>query len=260
MDDRRAGLVIRALRRRRGWRQADLANASRTSQSLISRVERGHLGTLSLDLLRQVLRALEIRGDLDLRWRGGQLDRLIDQAHAKLGTAVATTLARLGWQVVPEVTFARLGERGSIDLLGVKEAERAAIVIELKSELTSYEETQRRFDVKMRVAAAVVEERFGWRPRSIAFVLVLRDTSSNRDRIARLGSLLDASFPLRNVAIARWLKLPSGRVAGLWFVRDRPSRTTKCESPASHRVRVPSTDRRRAVPSVAQAPSGSRDP
>jgi predicted transcriptional regulator len=39
VDDRRVGLVIRALRRRRGWRQVDLAAAASVSQSLIARAE-----------------------------------------------------------------------------------------------------------------------------------------------------------------------------------------------------------------------------
>ena len=43
MDDRRLGLVIRALRRRHGWRQQDLATYSGLSQSAISRVEAGHI-------------------------------------------------------------------------------------------------------------------------------------------------------------------------------------------------------------------------
>ena len=84
MDDRRVGLVIRALRRRRGMRQTDLALAARVSQSVISRVERGHLATLSTNTVRSILSALDARGEWDIRWRGGELDRLIDEAHAAL--------------------------------------------------------------------------------------------------------------------------------------------------------------------------------
>ena len=246
MDDRRVGLIVRALRRRRGWRQVDLANASRVSQSLVSRVERGHLGTLALDLLRRILAALDVRGDIDLRWRGGQLDRLMDEAHARLGTVVAAVLVKLGWRVAAEVTFMRSGERGSIDLLGLREADRVAIIMELKSELTSFEETQRRFDVKIRVAPAVIEERYGWRPRHVAAVLVLRDTSSNRERVARLGALFESTLPSRNIEITRWLKQPAGSLLGIWFVRDRTPRTSKGRLGGSHRVRTCSGRQARA--------------
>jgi ribosome-binding protein aMBF1 (putative translation factor) len=42
MDDQRFGSAVRAVRQRRGWRQADLAEAARVSMATISRVERGH--------------------------------------------------------------------------------------------------------------------------------------------------------------------------------------------------------------------------
>jgi hypothetical protein len=65
-----------------------------------------------------------------------------------MGVAVTSRLQALGWTVLPEVTFQHFGERGSIDLLGVREDRRAVCVVELKSLLRSYEETQRRPDVK----------------------------------------------------------------------------------------------------------------
>ena len=194
------------------------------SQSLISRAERGHVSSISLDVLRRILGSLDARGELDIRWRGGELDRLMDEAHARMGSLVAALLARLGWRVIPEVTFIRLGERGSIDLLGVNKEARAAIVVELKSELTSYEQTQRRLDAKARVAMSVIEERVGWRPRHLAIVLVLSDTSGNRARASRIAPLLRASLPAGNVAITRRLKTPVGRLSGVWFLRDENHR------------------------------------
>ena len=219
MDDRRVGLVVRALRRRRGWRQVDLAEEAEISQSEISRIERGHIDTLSLRAIRSVPAAVDARGEMDVRWRGGELDRLIDERHARLGTLSGVEVRRYGWAVLAEITFRRLGERGSIDLLVVKEAERAAMIQELKSELTSYEEMQRRLDVKLRVGASVIEERLGWRPRHLAVVLVLADTSTNRDRVRRVAPLLRAALPARNVEIHRWLRSPAGDLRGVWFLR-----------------------------------------
>lgn len=238
MDDRRAGLTIRALRRRRGWRQVDLGAHAGVSQTVVSRVERGHVESLSMRVVRRLLLALDARAELDIRWRGGELDRLLDEAHARLGAIVATQLAGLGWQVLPEVTFRRLGERGSIDLLAVNEQRRVALLIELKSELNSYEQTQRRLDVKARVGASVVEERLGWRPRHLAVVLVLADTSTNRERAARVAALLRAALPAGNLEIRRWLRDPIGNLRGVWFVRDIRGRTGKCKRGGSHRVRL----------------------
>jgi hypothetical protein len=54
------------------------------------------------------------------------------------------------------------GERGSIDLLAWHESSRTLLVIELKTELTSVEETLRRHDSKVRLAPGIARERFGW--------------------------------------------------------------------------------------------------
>src|SRR5688572_803548 len=78
MSDQRLGSAIRLVRVRRGWRQADLALRSGVGQATISRIERGHLGTLSLDRLRAVAATLDIRVDVLGRWRAGDLDRLLN--------------------------------------------------------------------------------------------------------------------------------------------------------------------------------------
>ena len=144
MDDWRVGLIIRALRRRRGWRQSDLASRSGVSQPAISLVERGHVDTMSLRAARRILLALEIRGVLDLRWRGGTLDRTLDEGHAALAGIVVRSLATYGWESAVEVTYAIYGERGSIDLLAFHRATSCLLVIDVKTELTSIEETLRR--------------------------------------------------------------------------------------------------------------------
>lgn len=241
MDDIRVGRVLRALRRRRGWRQSDLARQADCSQSLVSRAERGHSATLTVGALRRMFHALEARAEWSISWRGGELDRLIDERHADLGVDTASELVELGWRVLPEVTFRRLGERGSIDLAAVREDCRAAAVIELKTELTSYEETQRRLDVKARIAASVIEERVGWRPRHVAVILVLAESRANRDRVKRVEPLLRAALPAGTVDVRRWLRRPAGSLAGVWFVRVMRSGTLNRRAGGSHRVRIPRT-------------------
>src|SRR5689334_17939002 len=97
MDDQRVGRIVRALRRRRGWRQSDLAAAAGCSQNMISLVERGHLDGASMRLLRRVMAALDAVVTVDIRWRGAALDSLIDEHHAQLAGAVSAELERLGW-------------------------------------------------------------------------------------------------------------------------------------------------------------------
>src|SRR5437868_15428149 len=105
MDDRRFGLQIRALRRKRRWRQLDVAMAAGVSQTLVSLIERGHLDGITIHTLRAVLGALDARLAVEARWRGGLLDRLVDEHHATLVNLVVRLLRILGWSVSVEVSF-----------------------------------------------------------------------------------------------------------------------------------------------------------
>ena len=93
MEMVRFGRGIRALRLRRGWRQIDLAAAAGVSQSIVSRIERGLGGRLTIETLARVAQALGSRVDLRLNWQGEGLDRLLDQDHARL-VELVTRLSR----------------------------------------------------------------------------------------------------------------------------------------------------------------------
>src|SRR6185437_9134248 len=101
-------------------------------------------------------------GSLDLLWRGGLLDRVLDERHASLVERVVALLVALGWRAEPEVSYAEFGETGSIDVLAVREDLGVALVIEVKSEITAIESTNRRFDAKIRLAPRIVARRFGF--------------------------------------------------------------------------------------------------
>lgn len=92
VDDRTSGLVIRSLRRRRGWSQRELAARVGISQSTVSRAERGWLGELTLRAIRALFAALEARVELAPRWRGAQLERLLDEDHGIVVSQVARRL------------------------------------------------------------------------------------------------------------------------------------------------------------------------
>jgi DNA-binding XRE family transcriptional regulator len=59
MEDAKLGALLRALRIRRDWRQADLAARAEVSRSAISRIERGHFAGTTVTTLRSV--ALAVR-------------------------------------------------------------------------------------------------------------------------------------------------------------------------------------------------------
>jgi len=219
---------VRALRQRRSWRQDDLGARAGVSQAVISLVERGQVGRIQLDTLDRIAGALDAELVVYLRWRGGDLDRLLDEGHALLVGATAAMLRSLGWDVLPEVSYQVYGERGSIDLLAWHAPTRTLLVIEVKTDLVSIEETLRKHDEKVRLAVSVARDRRGWPAGSVARLLVLPGTTAARRRVARHGSVLDLVYPRRGGELRSWLRRPDGPIGGVLFVssivRDRATR------------------------------------
>ncbi len=209
------------LRLRRGWTQSRLADRVGLSQQAISLIERGHGSTLAGRTLRQVFGALDARWDQSVAWRGGALDRLLDEAHGKLVAATANRLRDLGWKIEVEVTYSTFGERGSIDLLAAKTTLRAVLSVEVKTEITTLEATVRKIDEKDRLVRRLVcRERFGFTPWCVGRVLVLPDSSTSRRRLRSHAVVLDASLPARAAMLRRWLADPNGDLSGIWMVAD----------------------------------------
>jgi hypothetical protein len=96
------------------------------SQSTASRAERGWLKDLSLRTIRALFTPLEARIQLAPRWKGAEVERLLDEDHSVVLAEVARRLEALGWLVEVEVTYSEYGERGSIDVLGVSLGYRPA--------------------------------------------------------------------------------------------------------------------------------------
>ena len=138
---------------------------------------------------------------------------------------------------MPEVTYSEFGERGSIDVLCVRPAELAIAVTEMKPDLTSIESTLRKLDEKVRLAPALVQRQFGWRPRSIARILVMPDDSTARRRVASARALLDPALPMRTVELREWMRRPVGAIAGVWFLADTSRSRTKERTTSPRRVR-----------------------
>jgi transcriptional regulator with XRE-family HTH domain len=241
VDDQRAGAALRALRRRRRLRQLDIAVRAGVAQSTVSRAERGYLDRLSLHTLRSMFAAVEARVDVDLRWRGGALDRLLDARHAALCGDVSGILVSSGWSVVPEATFSVYGERGSVDILAGMKPRRAALAVEVKTELLSIEETLRRLDVKSRLAPDLCRERLGWRPTIVGRVVVLPESRRSRLAVGRNASILDVALPDRGRAVRDWLRTPIRPMSGLWPLSAMHPRTPERESIPGSRVRRSST-------------------
>jgi len=222
MDPVRLGLAIRALRRRRGWTQAELAVRCRLSQPVISRIERGGALHHSLETLDSVVAPLGARLRLTVLANGEDLDRLLDAGHAALVEHVTSLLVSHGWDVAPEVTFSIFGERGSIDVLAYHPASRSLLVIEVKSVIPDVQATLAGVDRKVRLAPKIAAGR-GWRVQNVSRWLVVPSDRTTRRRIERHEATFRAAFPMRPAELRRWLAAPLGATAGVLFVSDIPA-------------------------------------
>jgi transcriptional regulator with XRE-family HTH domain len=221
MDDIRVGRPLRALRRRRGWTQTELANRAGVSQQVISLVERGHGASLSGRTMRRIFAALDARWEPTVSWRGGALDRLLDEDHSHLVAATVARLRASGWSVDVKVTYSSYGERGSIDVLAARSAVGAVVSVEVKSELTSVEATLRKMDEKCRLVRRVLcQHRYGFEPSAVGSLLVLPATDTSRRRLGASAIVLDAGLPARGPAVRRWLTEPQGNLHGVWLLAD----------------------------------------
>ena len=242
MDDQRIGRVIRAIRHQKGWRQVDVARKARLSQAIVSRAELGGIGQLTVATLRKLASAVGAEAVVTVRWRAADLDRLMDEGHATLVGAVVDLLTNAGWVVHTEVSFSVYGERGSVDVVGWHAATRTLLVVEVKTELVSIEETIRTLDVKVRLAAEVVTDRFGWEPLVRSHLLVLPARSTQRRQAGRHASVLERGFPIRGQELRRWIGSPDRSAGGLLFVPLTTAAGTKSGVLSRKRIRPTASD------------------
>ena len=221
MDAVRLGRQVRALRRRRGWRQVDLARAAKLSRGRISRVELGRADELTLASLDAIAKALTARLNVALSWQGEAVDRLLDADHAALVEVVASTLRQLDWLVAVEVSFNIRGEWGSVDVLAFHPATGFVLVVEVKTVVPDLQAMIFTLDRKTRLGLEIAAER-GWQGRGVGRVLVIADSRTARRRVEQHATTFDAAFPARTAAVKRWLKQPTPGIpfSGLWFLSN----------------------------------------
>ena len=239
MDALALGALFRLVRIRRRLRQRDVGRRAGVSDSIVSRIEHGQLGSMTHGTLERVAAALEIRLDYRARWHAGDLDRLAGRDHSLLVEQLAERLHAAGWLTRPEVSFAIWGDRGSVDLLAWLPNAHSLLVIEVKTEITDVGETLRILDGKVRHAEAVAAS-VGWTsPAMVSVALVLADGRTNRRRIAAHARTFRAALP----DTGRELRALIGGhrdhpVRAIAFLSYRRSSSTRPHSTGVRRVRV----------------------
>jgi transcriptional regulator with XRE-family HTH domain len=249
MDDLRVGLVLRAVRRRLGWRQLDVGERAGVSQKLVSLVEAGRLGSVSLRSLRAIAGVLEVRLSIEPLWRGGQLPRLLDADHAKLVNAVASLMHRRGWATLVEYTFNHFGDRGSVDLVGWHPRHCALVLVEVKGRIVDVQDLLAGVARKRRIVPELLAKERGWRPVCVGQLLVVGEADAQRRLVARHASIFSATFPQRGREARGWLAHPTGPLSALWFLSNTNRVTGTRQGTSPERIRAPK-------PRSAGAPPG----
>jgi hypothetical protein len=174
---------------------------------------------MTLATVERVAAALDARLLARLLWRGEELDRLLDGEHTTLIDQVIRLLVVWGWTCLPEATFNIYGERGSVDVLAFHAQTSILLVIEVKSLIPDIGPMLMTLDRKRRVARDLARER-GWKPVSVARLLVIREGPTARRHAANHRQTLEAALPIRGVAVSSWLKRPVGAISGLYFLSN----------------------------------------
>ena len=239
MDDVGIGRTLRTLRRRLRLRQGDVAARAGVSQQVVSVLETGGLERVSIRRARRMARVLGAEIVVTVRWRGAEVDRVRDETHARVVGEVAAILEADGWVTAAEVTYAVYGERGSIDLLAFHPATGMLLVVEVKTEIVSVEETLRRHDQKVRLAGRIARERFGWEAREVTRLLAVRDTRTARRRVDHHEAVFARAYPTRGWAARSWLETPARTAGLLVFLSDTKDHGGRQGSATVRRVRRP---------------------
>lgn len=230
------GYRFRALRRKLGLRQVDLAARTGLSRETISRLERGLADQMVFATAGRIAHALGARLIISLSWQGEQLDRLIDAGHAELQNATAALLTAAGWLCAVEVSFNHYGDRGRYDILAFHPATGILLVVEIKTAIGNVQATLGQLDVKVRMGTLVARER-GWRPRAVVSMLVIADARQQQRIVAAHASLF-ARFSLRGQKARGWLRHPAPDATGLLVYlppgrRRGPGQASRVRRPAS---------------------------
>jgi hypothetical protein len=199
----------------------DLATKAGLSRSAVGRVERGEIGRMAYRDVVAVAEAVDGRVELDFRWRGEALDRLIDERHAGIVDELVALYRAARWEVAVEVSFSILGERGSIDVFAWHPMTEVVAVNEVKGSVGEAGNTLIGVDRKSRLAPRIARDK-GWRCRGVARFLVIADGSTSRDRVARHREAFRTAFRVGGREALAWIRDPTGPPpSGIIFLKPR---------------------------------------
>jgi hypothetical protein len=94
-----------------------------------------------------------------------------------------------------------------------------------------------------------------WRATDVGVVLLIAETTANRQQVRRHPATFGTAFPAGTVEVRRWLHAPHGSLRGIWFLRPSSQQTDMRRSGGPRRVRAP-----RVLPTDSQPSVGRSSP
>jgi transcriptional regulator with XRE-family HTH domain len=213
-----------------GWGQAELARHAGTSQSTVSRLERGLADRVDLATVGRIFDLMGCR--LDLRVEAPFLaDRRhqADPAHAHCVAYVVRRLTGAGWVTKREVEISHARSHGWIDVLAYRAADRALLVVEMKTDIEDLGRIERSMAWYEREGPMACR-RVGWSVRSVIGVLMVLDTGVTQKRLRVNRDALAQTFPMPPRELRRIVEFPKaaiGRAARAIVAIDPSSRRSQ---------------------------------
>jgi transcriptional regulator with XRE-family HTH domain len=124
----REGDKVRAARKRRRWKQADLGRRCELAQSTISQIERGGSGSLSVNAWQRIALVLEL--PLDLRLGRDTQEEPADAGHLKLQELVLRLGREAGYGRTFELPTRSADPQRSTDVGLVDHTNRRLVLVE----------------------------------------------------------------------------------------------------------------------------------
>jgi transcriptional regulator with XRE-family HTH domain len=235
----RLGELVRDARLLVGWTQSELAHRAATTQSAVSRLERGVAQPLDMLVVDRVLAALGFRASLDIDGRHlGDRRRQREPVHARMNGFLASNLARRTFRTALEVPIGDESPRGWIDLPAFRPLDRALIVNETKGELPDVGAFQRSLAFYERNAREVAN-RLGWRPTRVIVLGTMLDSATVATRLAENRELIERAFPSPVDRLLEWVDDPGAPAPFAWTLAtcDPASRSATWLRPPMLRAR-----------------------
>ncbi len=211
-----------------GWSQRELAGRAGVAQATVCRVESGTSGSIDMVTVGRLFAALALRASIDVDdFRLDDRRRQRDGVHAQVNGTAARRLERWGWRTATEVLIGDGNPRGWIDLLAYREADRALLVEESKTDIPDMGGLQRSVAFYERMAMSVAR-RLGWWSRHVAVLVVVLDSETVARRLVDNREIVRRAFPAPIREMSAWLADPACPMPKGWAMGtcDPASRAT----------------------------------